>query len=58
MNVKCQASGLIECTIINAAQEGLLHGSLRSRLSRQPPQTVSEQMRKMEEYAWEEDDEL
>lgn len=58
VHVKCQASGLSERTIIDAAQEGLQPGSLRSRLSRRPPQNVSELMKKMEEYARAEDDEL
>lgn len=58
MNVKCQESILSERTIIDTAQEGRLHGSLRSRLSRRPPHMVSELMMKMEEYAWVEDDDL
>jgi hypothetical protein len=58
VNAKCQASGLRERTITDAAQEGLLRGSLRYRLSQRPPQTTSELMRKMEEYACAEDDKL
>jgi hypothetical protein len=46
VNVKCQASRLSKCTIINATQEGILHGLLRFRLLRRPPQTVSELTRK------------
>lgn len=58
IHVKCQDSEVSERTIINAAQQGLLHGPLREKLMRLPRSTFSELVQKMEEYARAEDDRI
>lgn len=58
VHVKCQAIGVNEDSVIDAAKEGLLHGLLRRKLTRHCPGSISELMRKLKEYARAEDDEL
>lgn len=58
VDVKCQAVDLNEDSVIDTSKEGLLHGSLWRKLARHCSGSISELMRKLEEYARAEVDEL
>lgn len=58
IHVKCQASGLSEQSIIDAAKDRLRPGPLWSRMSRKPFTNVKDLLQNMEEYAREEDDDV
>ena len=51
VHVRCQAKGLSEDTIIDAAIQGIRGGLLAGKLTRKRPQSVEELFNKMEEYA-------
>lgn len=58
VHIRCQAVGLSDDSIINAAKQGLRPSPLRRKLTRTRPESVLELMWKLEQYARAEDDEL
>ena len=58
VHIRCQAKGLSEDTIIDAAIQGIRGGLLAGKLTRKRPTSVQELLNKMEEYSRSELDHL